>query len=179
MTDDLNLAPTETVAWTGHPRLTAVLPAVGLGLVIVAVGIGFMVVGDGVAGLVGGLLLGSVGLAIPGWSYLRIVNTVFTLTDRSLYRRTGVLSRSVRQAELDRVQDSAFTQHARGRLFGYGTVTFALAGGSAIRFDRIDGPEAVRELVDRHRQRSDEIPGTHDQWRTIRDEVRALRRAIE
>lgn len=178
MTDDLNLAPAETVLWTGHPRLTAVLPAVGLGLVILAVGTGLVVVGEGLAGLVGGLLLAA-GLAIPVWSYLRIVNTVFTLTDSSLYRRTGVLSRSVRQAGLDRVQDSSFTQHARGRLFGYGTITFELAGGSAIRFDRIDGPDAVRQLVDRHRQRSDEVPGTLDQWRMIRDEVRALRLAIE
>lgn len=178
MTDDLNLAPTEAVEWTGHPRLTAVLPAAGLGLVILAVGLGLVVIGDGIL-LVGGLLLAGAGLAIPGWSYLRIVNTEFTLTDRTLYRRTGVLSRSVRQAELDRVQDSSFTQHARGRLFGYGTVTFEIAGGSAIRFDRIDGPEAVRQLVDRNRRRSARIPGTLEQWRTIRDEVRALRRAIE
>lgn len=179
MTADLNLAPGEAVEWTGSPRITAVLPAAAVGLVLLGFGVGFAVVGEGLAGPLGGLLLVAGGLAVPGWSYLQIVNTEFTVTDRALYRRTGVLSRSVRQVELDRVQDSSFSQHVRGWLFGYGTVTFDVAGGGALRFDRIDGPKAVRQLVDRKRQGRADVPGSLDQWEAILEEVRALRRAVE
>lgn len=179
MTADLNLAPGEAVEWTGSPRITAVLPAVAVGLVLLAFGVVLVAVSEGVGVLLAGVLLFLAGLAIPGLSYLQVVNTEFTVTDRALYRRTGVLSRSVRQVELDRVQDSSFSQHVRGRLFGYGTVTFDVAGGGALRFDRIDGPKGVRQLVDRKRQGRADFPGSLDQWEAILDEVRALRRAVE
>lgn len=178
MTQDLALAADETVAWAGHPRLTAVLPAVALGLAIVIGGVILLSIDGGLFRL-GGVLASAVGVAIPAWSYLSVVNTEFTVTNHALYRQTGVVSRSVRRIELDRVQDASFSQHIRGRLFGYGTLTFEVAGGGALRFYRIDDPTAVQQMVDQTRRSSDEIPGSLDQWRAVREEVRALRRTIE
>jgi hypothetical protein len=62
-------------------------------------------------------------------------------------------------------------------VFGYGTVTLEIAGGDDIQFRRIEDPETVRRLVDQ--ATGEEIPGSLEQWRAVRDEVRALRKAVE
>lgn len=179
MTEDLTLGPNETVVWTGHPRRTAVLPAVGVGLVLLAAGVGLAALGGERLLALAGVGLAGFGLLLPAWSYLTLINTEFTVTDRAIFRRTGVLSRSVRRVELSRVQDSAFAQHLRGRLFGYGTITFEVAGGPSVEFDRVHEPRDVRQLVDERRRDVDGIPGSLEQWQAVRDEVVALRRAVD
>lgn len=179
MTEDLTLGAGESVIWTGHPRRTAVLPAVAVGLGLLVAGLAIAAVGGDVLLVLVGLGLVGVGLFVPAWSYLTIINTEFTVTDRALFRRTGVLSRSVHRVELARVQDSAFAQHLRGRLFGYGTITFEVAGGPPMHFDRVHDPRDIRQLVDEKRQGVVEIPGSLEQWRAIRDEVVALRKAVQ
>jgi uncharacterized membrane protein YdbT with pleckstrin-like domain len=187
MTDDwLGLAPGETVAWEGRPRLSAALPSVAVGALLALVGV--VVAGSGVVGApdvglaVGGVMVG-IGVLAAGGGLLTVARTRYRVTDRSIGLRSGVVGRTVRTVPLARVQDSSFTQDVTGRVLGYGTVTVETAGGDSFSFDRIDDPEAVRRLVDRRElrgeTRSGQVPGDVEQWRAIRAEVRGVRAAFE
>lgn len=164
----------EDVLWSGTPRVTTVLPAVAVGLVLAAVGVAGAVTQNQPALS----LLVLVGLAIAVGASLRVVNTRYVVTDHALYRKTGVLSRHVERVSLRRVQNSAFTQGVLGSLFDYGTVSVEAAGGGSIAFADIDDPRDVRALVEKQIG-GDEIPGSLGQWTAIRDEVRRLRGAFE
>ncbi|EMA07139.1 PH domain-containing protein [Haloferax denitrificans] len=166
----------ETVRWEGRPRIQTVIPAAVVGLAIVVVA-AVAAAANGVPELA---VAGLVGFLLPAWSYLRVTNTRYVVTDRALYRKTGVLSRTVQRVSLDRVQNSALSQGVTGSLFGYGTVAVEAAGGGAIRFDDVDDPGAVRDRIEGRDDRDgDELPGTVEQWAAVRDEVRALRAALE
>lgn len=174
----------ESVTWTGRPRRTVVLPAVVVGLGLVVVGALGTYLGDTLVAL--GLV--PVGLAVPTWQYLVNRNTQYVVTDRALYVKHGVLSRSVTQATLDTVQNSSYAESITGSLFGYGAVEFEVAGGRDLAFRAVDHPREVRALVDRAtgdggitggRRRDPVIPGRLEQWQQIRDEVRRVRLALQ
>ncbi|AFK18985.1 PH domain-containing protein [Haloferax mediterranei ATCC 33500] len=164
----------ETIVWTGQPRIQTVIPAVFVGVGIIA-GVAFIAVtvGEPLAGL-----LGVVGLAAPLWAYLRVANTRFVITDAALYRKTGILSRSVQRVSLEHVQNSAFSQGITGKMFDYGTVSVEVAGGGGIRFENVNDPQALRNRIESRLGR-DELPGTVEQWTAVLDEVRSLRAALE
>jgi uncharacterized membrane protein YdbT with pleckstrin-like domain len=177
--DAVPLDDGESVAWTGRPRWSTVLPAVAGGLLLAAVAAGSVAVGEAPPLVAAGGL--AFGVAVPVWAEARRRGTQYLLTDRALYVRRGVVGRRVSQAALETVQNSSYEQDALGAAFGYGTVTAELAGGGDLTFRRVDDPDEVRRLVDRRtdgRER-EALPGDADAWRAVREEVRALRRAVE
>jgi uncharacterized membrane protein YdbT with pleckstrin-like domain len=179
------LAADERVVWVGCPRKTVVLPSVLTGAVLV------------IAGLLAGRQLGTVpagvlvliGAATPVWRYAVNRNTQYVVSEEALYVKRGVVSRSVSQAWLSTVQNSSYTQGLTGTLFGYGSVEFEVAGGADLTFSAIDDPGDVRSLVDRETRTGDGltseggpesgVPGSLEQWQRIREEVRALHRALD
>lgn len=172
--DWLTLAEGETVAWDGRPRLTTALPGIAAGAALV---VGALVVSVARGVFLLAVPFAFIGCLVAAGAYLRVVNTEYAVTDRAVYAKRGVVGRSVTEASLSKVQNSAFSQDVLGAVFGYGTVTFEIAGGNDVSFRRIDDPETVRRLVDR--SSGDEIPGRIEQWRAVLAEVRALRRAVE
>ena len=184
MTEDLLLGDDEELLWSGRPRLSAAAESIAGGLVLVAGGVGAgLLVRGGEAPPVGALLAAGLvllGVLAPAWRLVALRRTRYAISDRAIYARTGVFSRSVRRMGLDRVQNSAYGQPVLGGVFGYGTVTVESAGGEApVRFVRIDTPREVRSLVDRRAALAgDAVPGTVEQWRAVREEVRALRAAL-
>ncbi|SIR83000.1 PH domain-containing protein [Haladaptatus litoreus] len=172
-TDWLVLDDGEEIQWQGHPRLMSVLPALVVGLILIG---GSLVVAATSEPLV--LLLVPLGIVIPAFSYLSVSNTRFVVTDRALYRKTGVLSRNVRRLSIDRVQNSNFRQGIRGTMFDYGTVSIEVAGGGGVQFQNIETPRDVRATIDRQTT-TDSIPGTLAQWNDVLEAVRALRFAVE
>jgi uncharacterized membrane protein YdbT with pleckstrin-like domain len=184
VTGDLLLDPDEELLWAGRPRLSAAAGSVAAGLVLVAGGVAaglFATSGEaGPAGLALAVVLVLVGVQVPAWRLLTLRRTRYAVSDRAIYARSGVLSRSVRRMGLARVQNSAYGQSALGGLFGYGTVTVESAGGGgSVRFVRIETPREVRALVDRRAALAgDELPGTVAQWTAVLEEVRALRAAL-
>ncbi|WP_266079960.1 PH domain-containing protein [Haladaptatus caseinilyticus] len=172
--DWLVLDDRETVRWRGRPRVATVLPAVLVGIVLVVLTLAVTVItGQRIV-----LVLVPFGVSVPLLSYLIVSNTRFVVTDRALYRKTGVLSRNVQRLSVDRVQNSSFRQGIRGSLLDYGTVEIEAAGGGRIRFDSIENSRDVRAIVDQH-STPESIPGTLDQWEAILTEVRALRSAMQ
>lgn len=194
----LSLDADETVRWQGGPRIQTIIPSVlfGLAQVVVAVVVlqdlvtlpawlaarPFLPV---VAWLV---LLSGVGTVFP--PYFRVRNTEYLVTDRTLYRKEGVLSRTVTAVGYETVQNVSYSQGITGRLFDYGTLSFDTAGGGGteLTFDDVDDPGTIERLVEDHLARvrrgggeaSDAaIPGTVAQWDAVLEEVRAIRRAVE
>jgi len=192
--DWLPLADGESVAWEDGPRRTTALPGIAVGVGLAVAGVGLAAVGFGlvsvgvdfvavsVSGTVGNTFLLAApvvlaGVSIAAGAYLSVVNTEYVVTDRAVYEKTGVVGITVTEAPLSKVENSAFSQSSLGTVFGYGTVTIETAGGNDVSFRRIDDPQTARRLVDR--ASGDVIPGSLTQWRGVRDEVRALRRAVE
>lgn len=184
----LSLEPEETVHWSDHPRLLLLVPDTVVGAILVAVGltavfvpeIGEPFLSREITPWLGVLAL--LGIALPAWSYLIIVNTVFVITDRALYVKRGVFNRRVDRLSHPRVQNSSFSQGYREKLFNYGTIAVDTAGVSAaIRFYDINNPQAVRERIDSRAAEAGKtgVPGSVEQWKAVLEEVRALRAAVE
>jgi uncharacterized membrane protein YdbT with pleckstrin-like domain len=159
---------------------------VGLGAAVVVAGSVFAFGGVlGSARLPLAIVLGLAALAVPTasvWLWRR--TTEYLLTDAALYHRTGVLSISVTELRLNKVQNTNYTQGVLGTVFDHGTVTIDTAGsqGAELTLRALDGPQAVHQQIAERvgvaTGERDAIPGTVDQWRAVRSEVRRLRAAL-
>lgn len=100
--------------------------------------------------LVGLIVLG-IGLALSSLVYLRHAATAYVLTSDELYVKRGLVSRSVTNVRLERIQDIGFTQSGLQRLLGYGDVTVSTAGGGGIelRYESVDDPADVADRIAR------------------------------
>ena len=175
----------ESVEWSGRPRITTILPAVVIGVLLVVFGIVLSVIGETALFLA----VVPLGVAIPLWKYVALQGMQYVITDEALYVKRGVLTRSVTQSNLDTVQNSSFGQDITGSIFGYGTVTFEIAGGGDISFRAIEDPRAIRALADRTASNDDGItrgerretgiPGDLTQWQQIRDEIQTIHSSLK
>ncbi|ELZ85876.1 hypothetical protein C453_08673 [Haloferax elongans ATCC BAA-1513] len=162
--DWLTLDEEEEVLWADTPHPYSLVPAliVGVPLSLVIVGIP--------------LLVGS---------YLSFKNTNYVVTTEALYKKTGVLSRSVQRIEFDKVQDTSYSQTFFGAQFGYGTVDISTAGGSGVEmsFQNVAEPQSLQSLVNERlkRGRSSDAGGKGKEavLDDIVTELRAIREAIE
>lgn len=170
------LTPEESIVWEGRPRLSTVAGSLAVGVVLLG---GGLLAGATVDPRLAALAL--LGPPIPLWAALRVRHTTYLVTTRALWVKTGVFGRSVRRVTLSRVQNTAYAQSVRGSLFGYGTVTAEVAGGSDVRFRRVSEPRRVQEAIEartgRRRERS--IPGSAEQWSAVLAAVRGVRTAID
>lgn len=168
----------ERVLWRGGPRVQTVLPALVLGLLITAVPVGVALLVPGLPYAVA--LLGLLGPPFPLGTYLWVRTTEYVVTSGGLYRKEGFLGREVRAVSHESVQNVTTTQGIVGTVFGHGTVTFDTAGddGNGLAFRYIDDIQVVQELASERRHENDR-PGTIDQWRAVREEVRRVRVAVD
>lgn len=145
MTQDLdwiNLDDDEEVLWKGEPRMKSIIPAAIIGIPMIPV-------------------LG-MGLLIIGGAYLQIKNTSFVVTNQGLYKKQGVLSRNVQKIGFDKVQNISFSQGITGNYFNYGNIEISTAGGSGVemRFNSIDQPREVEQIINKHLKKEKESTST-------------------
>jgi membrane protein YdbS with pleckstrin-like domain len=166
----LSLDDGEEVAWTGEPELASragqfatgaiMLPLLGLGLLIL----------------------------VP--TYLQVKNTDYVVTNQSLYRKDGVLSTNITSVELDRIQNTEYSQSFTEKLLGYGTVGISTAGssGTEMQFEGIGDAEevrdAIRKLSKRYRESGGDAGGdaegrASDHMAELADELARTREALE
>lgn len=130
------------------------------------------------------LCLVLVGIPIVVSAYLRHTNTNYVVTTTALYKKTGILSRSVQRIEFDKVQNTSYQQSVVGSYFGYGTVDVATAGtgGVEVRFRNVAEPREIQTLIN-ERSRDAQGNGSADEDEAVLDEIltelRAIRRTIE
>jgi uncharacterized membrane protein YdbT with pleckstrin-like domain len=148
--------PGEQVFFHGHPSWRSMLAFYLRGLLAA-------IVAGVIAGLVtrianGGVQAGWVGAAVLVifvivllWGLVRRISTTYTITNRRLTIRSGLLSREMHETRLERVQNVNSRQRLLERLLGVGTVDFDTAGGAAydFKFRGVDDPARIVCTVDK------------------------------
>lgn len=107
--------------------LVAVLAGVIAGIVTRATGRSVDVSWVSVAVLV-------VFVVVLAWGLIRRIATTYTITNRRLTIRSGLLSRELHECRLERVQNVNTRQRLLERMLGIGTVDFDTAAGAAYDF---------------------------------------------
>ncbi|WP_135365799.1 PH domain-containing protein [Halosimplex halophilum] len=159
----LSLDPDESVVWTGRPRVWRIVGTVagGIAVALLAVGGAAYVttrmpywpgdppVNPGLAVWGVAALVVASQVASAGWAYLTVEHTDYVLTNRRIYRKTGVLSETVTSVGVDRVQNTTLRKDWRGNLFDYGSVAVSTAGsgGADLTVSDLDDPERFRDAL--------------------------------
>jgi len=145
----VDLQPGEKVIYQGHPSWRAIIGFYLKGaLVGAAAGV--------VAGLIDstgfGVLIFAVILAVTVLAgFIKRVATIYTITDRRLNIKVGIVSRRVQETRLQRVQNVNFGQGVYERLMQIGDVEFTTAGTdeSNFVFAGVAQPEQVVQNVEK------------------------------
>jgi uncharacterized membrane protein YdbT with pleckstrin-like domain len=93
--------------------------------------------------------------------FIRRVATVYTITDRRLNIKVGIVSRKVQETRLQRVQNVNFNQGVYERLMQIGDVEFTTAGTdeSNFVFAGVAQPEQVVQNVEKATPILSGLPG--------------------
>jgi uncharacterized membrane protein YdbT with pleckstrin-like domain len=148
--------PGVEVFFHGHPSWRSMLAFYARGLLVA-------IVAGVIAGIVtrianGGVQAGWVGAAVLVifvivlvWGLIRRISTTYTITNRRLTIRSGLLSREMHETRLERVQNVNSRQRLFERALRVGTVDFDTAGGASydFKFRGVDDPGQIVRTVDR------------------------------
>ncbi|QLD89062.1 PH domain-containing protein [Natronomonas salina] len=161
--DWVTLTDGEKIVWSGGPSPVVIASSllgeavlVVVGLIIAGIGPGLVDGGTfpGAGALPGGIRFVGLIIALAGilaglWTYLRFQSVEYVITSDELYVKRGMLSRSVTNLRLDRIQDSGFNQSASQRLLGYGDVYVSTAGsgGAELVFRNVNDPARVNNAI--------------------------------
>lgn len=133
------LGPGERILFEGHPSWRAILDFYLKGLAITAVvcllvALATGVVGDETnSGLVVLLAIAGVGITVLV-GFIKRVATSYTITNRRLHIKRGIVSRTIQETRLERVQNVNFTQSVVQRILQIGDVDFDTAAGDDYNF---------------------------------------------
>jgi uncharacterized membrane protein YdbT with pleckstrin-like domain len=129
----LNLSPGEQVIFQGHPSWRAILGFYLKGILIAAIA-GFVAkLFSAGAGTVFLIVLAIVALTVLV-GFVRRVATTYTITDRRLNIKRGMLSREVQETRLERVQNVNYRQSVYQRVMQIGDVDFDTAATDDYNF---------------------------------------------
>jgi uncharacterized membrane protein YdbT with pleckstrin-like domain len=145
----VDLQPGERVIYQGHPSWRAILGFYIKGLLVAAA-----------AAVLAGLINEGVGLGIVTFAviaaivvlagFIKRVATVYTITDRRLNIKVGIIARKVQETRLQRVQNVNYNQGVYERAMQIGDVEFTTAGTdeSNFVFAGVAQPEQVVQQVE-------------------------------
>ena len=129
----LNLSPGEQVIFQGHPSWRAILGFYLKGILIAAiVGVLFKLFGSGSGTVFLIVLLIIAATVLIG--FFKRVSTTYTITDRRLNIKRGIVSREIQETRLERVQNVNYRQSVYQRLMQIGDVDFDTAAGDDYNF---------------------------------------------
>ncbi|HEY8001128.1 MAG TPA: PH domain-containing protein [Solirubrobacterales bacterium] len=163
------LHPGEQVLYEGHPSWRAILDFYIKGILATAVIclIVALVTGAGDGGADSGLvsiiaLVGVAGTILVG--FVKRVATSYTITDRRLHIKRGIISRTIQETRLERVQNVNYQQSVLQRMLQIGNVDFDTAAGDDYNFifAGVSDPADVVHMVD-HATRRGAAEGLGDE----------------
>jgi uncharacterized membrane protein YdbT with pleckstrin-like domain len=165
------LNPGEQVIFEGHPSWRSILGFYIKGILLTAavallVAVGSSVFGDDVdTGLV--TIVAVVGVALTVLiGFVKRIATDYVITDRRLHIKRGIISRTIQETRLVRVQNVNYNQGVLDRILQIGDVDFDTAAGDDYNFvfSGVAQPEEVVHQVDRAtRLAGDDGMGTEQQ----------------
>jgi uncharacterized membrane protein YdbT with pleckstrin-like domain len=147
----VDLQSGEKVIYQGHPSWRAILGFYLKGIAVgLAAGVLAILLNDGDAGLgvVAFVVIGAITI-IAG--FIKRVATVYTITDRRLNIKVGIIARKVQETRLQRVQNVNYNQGVYERVMQIGDVEFTTAGTdeSNFVFAGVAQPEQVVQNVEK------------------------------
>ena len=145
----MDLQSGEKVIYQGHPSWRAIIGFYLKGaLVGAAAGVIAALIKSVSLGVVTFLLVLAVTIVV---GFIKRVATVYTITDRRLNIKLGIISRKVQETRLQRVQNVNFGQGVYERIMQIGDVEFTTAGTdeSNFVFAGVAQPEQVVKNVER------------------------------
>jgi uncharacterized membrane protein YdbT with pleckstrin-like domain len=157
--------PGEQIIYQGHPSwrgilsfyLKGVLLSVAVALIV------WLITGlfaDAEDGLASGILLAGVVLTVL-IGFIKRVATEYTITDRRLHIKRGIIARHTQETQIHRAQNLNTYQSVIDRLLQVGTVNFDTAGSGDydFAFVGVSDPEDVVRAVDKvQHQRQSSVP---------------------
>jgi uncharacterized membrane protein YdbT with pleckstrin-like domain len=151
----LNLSPGEQVIFEGHPSWRAILGFYLKGIAIAAV-IGVIAkLFDAGSGTVFLIVLVIVALTVL-IGFIKRVATTYTITNRRLNIKRGIISREIQETRLERVQNVNYRQSVYQRVMQIGDVDFDTAATDDYNFV-FAGVADPADVV----HRVDQATGTH------------------
>jgi uncharacterized membrane protein YdbT with pleckstrin-like domain len=145
----LNLSPGEQVIFQGHPSWRAILGFYLKGILIAAI-VGVIVkLFDASSGTVFLIVLVIIAVTVLV-GFIKRVATTYTITDRRLNIKRGIISREVQETRLERVQNVNYKQSVYQRAMQIGDVDFDTAAGDDYNFvfAGVADPQDVVHSVD-------------------------------
>ena len=151
----MNVDPGERIIYQGHPSwrgilsfyLKGVLLSIATALVVwLLTGL----FGDSANGLASGILIAGVVLTVV-IGFVKRVATVYTITDRRLHIKRGLIARHTQETQIHRAQNVNTYQSVIDRMLQVGTVNFDTAGSGDYDFSfvGVSDPEDVVRAVDK------------------------------
>lgn len=146
----MELAQGETLLFEGHPSWRSILAFYLKGLVIAVIvgAIAYFATGKKVGWGVAGLLAVLAVVVLAG--LIKRIATSYKVSDQRLWIRHGILSRSVQETRLTRVQGVNTHQSLLQRILQVGTVEFDTAASDDFdySFVGVADPETISHRVD-------------------------------
>jgi uncharacterized membrane protein YdbT with pleckstrin-like domain len=145
----IKLHPGEQLIFEGHPSWRAILGFYLKGVVIAVVAAFVAKIAGAGSGTVFLIVLVILGLTVL-IGFFKRVSTTYTITDRRLNIKRGILSREVQETRLERVQNVNYQQSLYQRLMQIGDVDFDTAATDDYNFIFVGvaDPEDVVHRVD-------------------------------
>jgi uncharacterized membrane protein YdbT with pleckstrin-like domain len=129
----LNLSPGEEIIFQGHPSWRAILGFYLKGIVVAAV-IGVIArLFDVSSATVVVIVAAIIGLTVL-IGFIKRVATTYTITDRRLNIKRGIISREIQETRLERVQNVNYSQSVYQRIMQIGDVDFDTAATDDYNF---------------------------------------------
>ena len=153
-------AEEEREIWTGRPswrgRMAIIVPGVLLTVLALVI-----CLWAGLSATVTVVVVGIVALVTVVWAFLETIRWRYTITNRRVFVRHGLISIHEQTARLERVQDITLHQTLFDRMFGVGRLQIDTAGssGGPLEFKALLEPTQVREVLEnavRAEQREDD-----------------------
>jgi uncharacterized membrane protein YdbT with pleckstrin-like domain len=129
----LNLSPGEHVMFEGHPSWRAILGFYLKGILLAAIVGAVARLFDVSGATVFLIVLVIVGLTIL-IGFVKRVATTYTITDRRLNIKRGIISREIQETRLERVQNVNYRQSVFQRIMQIGDVDFDTAATDDYNF---------------------------------------------
>lgn len=143
-------SPGEQIIYQGHPSWKALFAFYLKGLLVgVIIALVAKLIGQGFASVFIILLVVLAGTFVIG--FIRRVATVYTITNRRLNIKRGIIARDIQETRLERVQNVNYSQNVFQRMLNVGDVDFDTAASDADNlfvFNGVDNPQHVVTEVD-------------------------------
>ena len=131
-----------------------IVPAIMIFLGVIGTIVGLFLVGsvenEAVHNIIGILLLLCI-LAVIVYFFdifvrlITIYSTEQALTNKRVFRKTGLISRDTDELILEKIETIAINQSVLGRIFDYGDIEFTGTGGIYIRLTYVPNPTLVKK----------------------------------